>query len=246
MNSLTELKDSVDRYLQESEKRSLSSLSRASGIPYTTVRRIAQGEGQPTYRSATCLLMITTDNDTEMVCGYLEKYFPDEAKVFSLAQKNCHYDPENLGYLLEDELDCLIVDYVGTGTATYSKMIENFGKFGQTRVDRLISKGVLFENGEKLSLKNSNYFENPEKAIKTSQALANYFNLDSLGSEYSALANLSEGITLDGAKEIKKELSAFLTKTVQIMDNNPGDIPVFLVTLMNSHNNLLKKDVTRV
>ena len=76
------LKLEIDKYLSERPNRSIASLARKSGLAYSTVRRMAQGEAQPELSTVITILGATLGRDGFIT--FLKSYFPKEAQCSNL------------------------------------------------------------------------------------------------------------------------------------------------------------------
>lgn len=243
LESAIEIQNYINKYLKKSKKNNLKSLSKSSGITYPTLRRLANGEGSPSYRTAICILMVITNNDSQAVCNYLDQYFPNEAKLFKTILQKTEFAEDELQDTLEDEFDYFVLAYIGTKVSTKNSIARILGNPGLKSLDKFINQNLVFEENGKLRLKTDNYMLTNNNILNTIKSHALFFNQDMIGSEGACLYNLTEGVSIEGIRKIKAELNLFLTKACEIMDNYNGNIPIFLNGMMNAYDeNLIKED----
>ena len=142
-----DLKQVIDTYIDGHRSRSLATLSRASGVAYTTLRRFAQKEGNPTAEPV--LKILDAVLATKEKIGFLETHFPEIARTISRYagtsfQENADPTREELkmfvrrtphNYILN-----LAINVRGTSATTISRL---YGERGLEALDEMVECGVL-------------------------------------------------------------------------------------------------------
>ena len=78
------VKEIIDTYIDGHRSRSIATLARASGVSYTTLRRFAQKEGQPTAEPV--LKIADTVLKPEEKLNFVSKFFPEIASTLRLSE----------------------------------------------------------------------------------------------------------------------------------------------------------------
>ncbi|MDB2447065.1 hypothetical protein N9W79_00405 [bacterium] len=229
------LKLEIDKYLSERPNRSIASLARKSGLAYSTVRRMAQGEAQPELSTVITILGATLGR--EGFISFLKGYFPKEGAVFENHFSNTQkFSDEELDFFLRDEISNFIIHMSCTRHGTDVDTIQRIlGGRGMDKLDNLVEAGYIDRrpDGKIWFYKESFAYTNFETFLISNAIHTRIFDIKNIGSDAALLAHQTETVDAEGLRQIKQAGLEYLHKLMEIKKNQPGSIP-FYVTLMQN------------
>src|SRR5262245_60782147 len=83
-----DLRNVIDRYLDGHRGRSLATLSRASGVSYTTLRRLYQKEGNPTAEPVLKIADAALNNEEKL--AFINRHYPELAVTLNRFQTDAY------------------------------------------------------------------------------------------------------------------------------------------------------------
>lgn len=238
------LKNEIDQYLSERPNRSVASLARKSGLAYSTVRRIAQGEAQPELSTVITILGAILGRDGFI--SFLKNYFPKEGAVFenhfSTTQK---FSDEELDFFLRDEISNFIIHLSCTRHGTHIDTIKRLlGERGMNKLDNLIDAGYIDKrpDGKIWFYKESFAYTNFETFLISNAIHTRLFDIKNIGTDAALLAHQTETVDEEGLKQIKQAGLEYLNKIMEIKKKRPGSIPFFVTLMQNIYDDSLIKE----
>lgn len=229
------LKLEIDKYLSERPNRSIASLARKSGLAYSTVRRMAQGEAQPELSTVITILGAVLGRDGFI--SFLKNYFPKEGAVFENHFSSTErFSDEELDFFLRDEISNFIIHLCCTRNGTTVEIIQKLlGDRGMGKLDNLVEAGYIDRraDGKLWFYKDSFAYTNFETFLISNSIHTRLFDIKNIGTDAALLAHQTETVDAEGLKEIKQAGLDYLHKVMEIKKNRPGQIP-FYVTLMQN------------
>lgn len=229
------LKQQIDHYLGQRPSRSIASLARKSGLAYSTVRRIAQGEAQPEF--STVVTLLGSILSREAFVNFLKAYFPKEGRVFETHYQSTEkFSDEELDYFLRDEISNYIIHLCctrhGSDTETVKRIL---GERGLRRLDDLVDAGFVerHADGKLWFYKESFAYTNFETFLKSNSIHTRIFDTKNIGTDATLLAHQTETIDQTGLRKIKEAGIEYLNKIREIKNAHPGAIPFFVTVMQN-------------
>lgn len=143
---LNDLKKVIDGYLDGHRSRNLASLSRVSGVAYTTLRRFAQMEGHPTAEPV--LKILDAALNTNEKINFIKRHFPEIANSIN-SYSGVNYgnrEPEHdaLTTVVRRVPHCYILNLAtkidGTDLETVTRL---YGERGSEALEEMVELGVL-------------------------------------------------------------------------------------------------------
>ncbi len=142
----------VEEWMRDHERRNLKMLSRLSGVPYTSLRRIVQNEVDPNLDQALSILAYVASSDQRL--AYLQHNFPESARVLKSTLSNRDGSAnavEGQDSILEryvDDPDYVVLamladSHHGLSSEALSK---EFGRSGASMAQRLVDEEILEED----------------------------------------------------------------------------------------------------
>ena len=228
----SELQQLVQRYIDKSSIRSVAFLSRKAQLPYTTVRRVACGEGNPDFETVIAILNVIVDK--EIIMKFISKYFPDHYKIldgtFSTTMNESSDDYDHYPY---DEISNHILHLCSTSIGSNIDTITSlFGANGIKKLDNLIKNGLIERNQQRLIV-TSDHDLPVEKSLRNFEIFARIFDVENLGTNAALLCLVSEKTNQLGLVKIKQASEDYLKKARQVQKKNKGVIPFYLGLMHN-------------
>lgn len=229
------LKNQIEGFLGERPNRSIASLARKSGLAYSTVRRLAQGEAQPEF--STVITVLGAILGREAFINFLQEYFPKEGAVFATHfQSTERFSDEELDFFLRDEISNFIIHLSCTRHGSDVDTIKRIlGERGLRKLDDLVEAGFIDRrpDGRLWFYKESFAYTNFETFLISNAIHTRIFDIKNIGSDGALLAHQTETVDQNGLKEIKQAGIDYLKKIMEIKKNNPGAIPFFVTVMQN-------------
>ena len=246
-----DLKQVIDRYLNGHKTRSLATLSRISGVAYTTLRRFSQREGTPTAEPVLKILDATLG--TQEKIAFLEKHFPEIARTISrfAGRSSQEADParENLKMFYRRDPHNLILNLAinvqGTNVATIHRLL---GERGLEALDELVECQVLERDYQTDAIRYKDDWMvcvDSDFLLDQIRHSVAYFDRSMIGSQFARLAHLTASVNQEGLRKVYNILSEALTQITEVNEDSKyhGEIPYFLGALMNIYDKKpLQKD----
>ena len=246
-----DLKQVIDRYLAGHKTRSLATLSRISGVSYTTLRRFSQREGTPTAEPVLKILDATLA--TQEKIAFLEKHFPEIARTIArfADRPGREVDParENLKMFYRRDPHNLILNLAinvhGTDVETVRRLM---GERGLEALDELVECEVLERDYQTDAIR----YKDDTVVCTDSDFLfdqirhsVDYFDRSMLGSGLARLAHITASVNHEGLSQVHRILTEALTQ-ISAINEDPkycGRVPYFVGALMNVYDKKpLQKD----
>jgi hypothetical protein len=219
----------------------LATLSRISGVSYTTLRRFAQREGTPTAEPV--LKILDSTLGTREKIEFLERHFPEIARTISrYAQKASREDDparENLKMFYRRDPHNLILNLAINVRGTEVKTIRRLcGERGLEALDELVECQVLERDTATGAIR---YRDDTMLSVDSDFLLdqikhsVDYFDRAMLGSQVARLAHLTASVNKEGLQKIYQILSVAVSEIAAVNEDPKffGGIPYFVGALMN-------------
>jgi transcriptional regulator with XRE-family HTH domain len=230
----------IKAYLETHPHATLRSLAKRSGLSTMTVSRLAQGEVlRPSLEGAVAIIGVVAEQ--QKVAAFLQQYFPDTVARFERLTKDSAVmmNHDELELILDNPVSFAIFDLASMHAGITRTMVEaEFGKYGVTWLDAMISAGTLYEetSGHIYHKKHSvNLALNAADVLTKLRYRLQLFQTANLGTKAARLANLSESLNRQGMEKIHEILSGAIERiqTVRADPKMKGDLPVFVGFMMN-------------
>lgn len=237
---LNDLKVVIDGYLDGHRSRNLASLSRVSGVAYTTLRRFAQMEGHPTAEPV--LKILDAALNTKDKIRFLEKHFPEIASAIAGYAKLDHSAGDS-----ERELEkvfarrrphCYIMNLAGNPGGTTADTVNRlYGELGNAALDDMVETGILIrERGGKVVQRHPTFLTfDPEYLLNQIRNSADIFDLSLVGTDAARMWHWASGVNAEGLRRINEVASKAFAE-ISAINEDPryqGNIPCFAGLLMN-------------
>ena len=228
MALIPEIREKIDAWLEGGVDRSPAELARRAGLPYSTARRILQGECTPTYTSLGAILSLVAP-DTEVV-PLLFKQFPDKVDFL---KKHFHGESatvdQPLKTFLADQLATVIYGFI---TASKNLTVENirtkFGEQGLEKMHLLDKAGLISVSGESHLISSTEAFNvfDPNSFKQLVSAHADCIRVQNISNERGYVTFRNDSVSRDGYAEIISILERASAEIKSVMECSTGSIPV--------------------
>jgi|GEM_PF-4252501 len=204
-----------------------SLLQRRSGVSTSSLRRILQGEQQPSFANAVKLLSIVAANHRESRAA-LQQMFPDiiesVGNIFSEAALEGAMEGQRLEDLQKHLLrtpHCQIIYLCANAVGvTLDEARKAYGVAGVEALRELLEDDLLIERQGRLRLMSDNFnFSDVSVMKRVSVALMEEFDLRNIGTHRATIGHVSDAVNEDGLKEIQKATRECLKRLSSIRDD---------------------------
>lgn len=144
----------IKEWLDEKPARDITLLSRKTGVPYNTLRRIWNAEGEPNCNTALALLSVV--GQKEQCYAYLANHFPDAARFHTRefgedsSVKVSAYN-DSLRPFIEDFTSFFVLNMAYARIANKKGIQAVFGSQGLEKAHALVDAGKLtWDNNDNL------------------------------------------------------------------------------------------------
>ena len=245
MTSTGELSDNlrnvIDRYLNGHRNRSLATLSRASGVSYTTLRRLYQREGNPTAEPVLKIVDVALNNEEKL--EFIRRYYPEivvnvsglQAGVF--ASNSPRQETLKAFYVRDPHNYILNLAHNDRGT-TRETVQRIAGERGVEALDELVEHEILqVERVGKETIYRlpAMLSSDCDMALAQMKLSADHFDRSLIGTKAARLFHATASIDQRTLERIHDILSSAIRDVIDLKDDprNSGDIPLFVDMMMN-------------
>lgn len=230
----------IEGYLDGHRSRSLATLSRASGVSYTTLRRLYQREGHPTAEPVLKIVDATLTNDQKL--EFLTRYYPEIANAVTVERKT--YAPEGsrgdaLKAFLFREPHNFILNLAHTEKGTTREDVQRLtGERGTEALDELLENELLsveYVGKQQMIRRPPSLSQDCDIAINQIKLSADHFDRSLTGTKAARIFHTTGSVSQRALEEIHDILSGCIRAILEIKNDprNAGEIPMYAAMLMN-------------
>jgi hypothetical protein len=241
---MAELREVLEKYLQEAPRRSLNGLSKRCTVSEPTLRRILRGQIKTLPQISTVLDVLTTVSGeknsrklAEIFPGQIAKYLNETAP--HMAETNADYDPA-LNLELKNPTAYLIYKMASNRQGvSREKVSELFGAQGLFNLESMTKKGFVVEKDDRYFGSSRNFTGSYEDFLNNFKSVANFIktkDFDNKANLNPVLVNYSESISEEAYREVVNIQKAAHKKIRAILadENSKGPIPAFLLVALDT------------
>jgi hypothetical protein len=235
-----DLQKVIEKYLEGHRSRSLATLSRVSGVAYSTLRRFAQKEGVPTAEPVLKILDATLGTSDKL--AFLDRHFPGIARTIA---KHTADKPDQEPHAEEiatfyrrnphNFILNLTINARGTSVETIQRLC---GERGLEALDEMVECGVLtrdFATGAVRYKDESIVIADPGILLEQLRQSVDHFDRSLLGTEAARVGHATAAVNRAGLARVHAVVTEAL-RTIYEINEDPryaGDIPYYVGALMN-------------
>ncbi|MCY4381090.1 MAG: hypothetical protein OXC40_05945, partial [Proteobacteria bacterium] len=210
---------------------------RETDVPYSTLRRIVVGKGEPDLKTVIAILSVVCHQHQAQT--FLAKFYPRSFQAFNQAfhTEERRDDNSRPYHPADSDFDMNIFQMIAQDTSCTKESVTNsFGAFGLERISELIKSNYIGEDAlGRLYIIGFEMSDEPEIILKNTKVLARVFNQKNLNSNAALMASMSDSIDSEGLKKIRSYGDIFSQTIRQIVKEHPGSLPVFISRMHNVH-----------
>lgn len=231
---MEELSAAINRWLQGRKNRSLAMLAHRTNKAYSTIRYIAQGErlaNESTILAITDVIMMPWEK-----VKFFKRYFPHLGEMMEKAYapdlKEEEEQHELLRYFISREPHNRIFNMAASSHGTYRSTIRRLlGDVGESALQEMLNEGFLYKTEEgRIRYHNPSWTTTDvDETLTQIRASLEHFDRDLVGTDASALLNMTASIRREEIPRLKQLISRFVQELAQLK-NHPdaeGDVPFF-------------------
>ncbi len=225
ISATAQLKKYIDRYLEERNGRSRQTLSKKTGVSYSTLSRISTLECETTFEHAVHILKeVASDVERQ---AFIKQYYP--ATFAALAGEESKYvGKEDASNLLQDRLNYELFTYsCHKGGLEKAFVNSQYGLSGMTACNNLVENGLLRFDERANAFRADNLTINVDLVKNLLRSGLENFSAVAATSDRIYSKWFSERLNPDACLELFKVLREADKKVISIMTsaNSAGDIP---------------------
>lgn len=236
-----DLQNVIERYLDGHRSRSIATLSRVSGVAYSTLRRFAQKEGNPTAEPVFKILDATLPTAEKI--AFLKIHFPAIAhsieRFAGPAAEAAKANTEEFAIFYRRNPHNFILNLSITASGTTVETIQRLcGERGLSALDELVEAEILTRDLKTGAVKfnqSSIVITDPDLTLNQIRLALEYFDRSTMGTEAARIGYASQSLNLAGLTRVHELLTEALRQVYAINDDPKyqGDIPCFLGAIFN-------------
>lgn len=230
----------IESYLDGHRSRSLATLSRVSGVAYSTLRRFAQKEGNPTAEPVLKILDATLGTTEKL--AFLDRHFPGIARTIAkytgqASDQEPHAEEISMFYRRSPHnfILNLTININGTTVDTIQRLC---GERGIEALDEMVECRILtrdYKTGAVKYRSESILIADPSLLLEQIRRSTDYFDRALLGTEAARVGHATAAVNRVGLARAHAILTDALRAIYEINEDPryAGDIPYFVGALMN-------------
>ena len=226
---LKDLKNLIEDWLKDRSTRNLSLLSRQSGVPYPTLRRVYQQENSPTLETVLSLLSVVAPGDNAL--SFLNQHFSSVGSWVSKLVKglNTQFPTADIHEELRDRISFAIITLASAQGTTRILIEKKFGEYGVAKLNRLLEMDAIYEKDDRLYFRYENFSVIDSRLIlEQIKHTVDLFDVKQLG-DHAVCAQLhTEGLNDAGVIQLARRLSEFEEDLQRIFVRERGTNVVML------------------
>ncbi len=226
---LADLKLLINEWMSERPTRNLSLLSRQSGVPYPTLRRVYQQENSPTLETVLALLNIVAP--TESALNFLAKHFPSVGSWVGklVTGYDTRISSDDFNEELRDRISFAIITLASAGGTSFETIDAMFGEYGLTKLRRLLEIEAIVERDGQLRCRYENFSVlDPRLVLEQIRHTVDLFDMSQLGQTAVCAQLHTDGLSEQGVRELSRSIHDFEDKLQQIFLTHKGPNVVML------------------
>ncbi len=235
-----DLQKVIEKYLDGHRSRSLATLARVSGVAYTTLRRFAQREGNPTAEPVLKILDATLGTKEKL--AFLELHFPGIARTIAKhwgKAEGGEPNAEELAVFYRRSPHNFILNLTINANGSTVETIQRLcGERGVAALDEMVESQVLerdLRTGKVRYRSDCLVIADPSLLLDQIRHSVEYFDHSLLGTEAARIGHATAPVNREGLAKVHAIVTEALREIYEINEDPryAGDIPYFVGALMN-------------
>lgn len=229
----------ITAYINQKAVRSIASLARASGVPYTTVRRIRYGLGQADLATINPILRVVMSSDEYL--AFMHRYYSQAYQVLAAIYAPPPPAGGNGGRkpaydAAANAIVQLCAARDGIEEAELKAFIkEHYGAQGTAHYAMVLKGGYLEIKGTRVYLQWSRFRERTLAILlKEIEILTHLFSRKNLGTDAALLGLISENVSHQGLGLLKAAGQTYLHQVREAQEKYQGRDMVYCLGMMQN------------
>lgn len=237
------LKFYIDRYLSLNHKRSRHTLSKKTGVSYSTLTRILAGQGETSFEQAVKIMKeVAVLEDLDL---FVKRHFPDTYNVLDAFESRT-YRSQGLIQAVTQRQSFELLTLASHEVGLSIKLVtERYGSYGLELCKDLTESGVFEYDADHEIYRMDNYpSNNLEVLISTiKSSLDNFYDIAKRTTHYH-LTWYTNRVNENAISKIRKILRETDKKILEVMDepSSAGEISFEYITI-GKPTNILPKEM---
>lgn len=234
-----EMADLIEEYLKINPRQSVRSVSVRSGIPYTTLRRIASGREPDFYQALAVSAVVCEPSKAD---SFMTKHYGNRFRFYAGDRTKSVESMENHD-TLSKQLENRIFSLVNAkGLVERSEIEIGFGKSGLNALDNLVEAEMLIcqNDGQVKPVSEHIRRVNAGEITRSLGFRLNELKQENLGTDGAFLSLLTRRVTVEKLKELRTEVKRHIETVISILQDEPEPgqgIPVWIAGAMDTLDN---------
>lgn len=236
MQIVDDLRQAIGRWLEGNQVRNVGMLATKSGVSHSSIRRVLNEECKSIdFTNAFAILQVTCS--WQETLEIMQKHYPS-----TIANIRTMSEVMRVTEAIDHDLEQALLDYeaftivsladMPEGT-TVDEVVEILGLIGQIRVPELVSRGLLYMEGDRVKVKP---FASVNLHYITAQIqhILRFLRHEDIGKGIQHANIHSGGVDKQGQLEIHEIMQRAREEVDRVTAARPGKIPVFTSMIMGS------------
>lgn len=226
---LKDLKHLVDDWLKERGTRNLSLLSRQSGVPYPTLRRVYQQENSPSLETVLSLLSVVAPGDNAL--SFLNKHFSSVGSWVSKLVKSLdtQFPSADIHEELRDRISFAIITLASAQGTTRLLIEKKYGEYGLAKLSQLLEMDAIYEKDDRLYFRYENFSVLDARLIlEQIKHTVELFDVKQIGDPAVCAQLHTDGLSDLGVTLLARKLAEFEEDLQRIFSRERGSNVVML------------------
>jgi hypothetical protein len=226
---LADLKELIDAWLRDRPTRNLSLLSRQSGVPYPTLRRVYQQENSPSLETVLALLNVVTNSEAAL--RFLNDHFNSVGAWVGKLVKgfDTQFTTGDFNEELRDRISFAILTLAGAGGTSFAAIDRKFGEYGLAKLRRLMEIEAIYEKDGTLRCRYESFSVlDPRLILEQIKHTVDLFDMGQLGDPAVCAQLHTDGLDDVGVNELSQAILEFEENLRRIFSSHRGHNVVML------------------
>ncbi len=225
------IKEVIRCWLDENNRRSLTHIVKKSGLSYSTVRRLAEGEREP--QQGTVISALSAIMSLDEVNKILRPYYPNLAKLAAhdpRSSKKYEFLEKGEGDFEWQGYDPWILALASTpqGVSKFI-LLRKFGEICEPRIESLLNRGVLREINGRIKTSSENILDpSPASVLNRIRVFVENFDTNKVGDGafYSYKSFALDEDQIQEILDIKREEERKINEVISRRSAHPNKVYV--------------------
>lgn len=226
-------------HISAKPSRSVASLARRSGVPYTTVRRLSQGNGTPDLTTIHQILLVVTSHSGYL--AYIQKFYPDCYEILRKTFAEKTSTPNHQTPKVDPVANAVVRLCFKEGGIPEEELLiymkDRYGDRGLRSVRELKKYGyVIVKDGRAMLEPNSFKHTSTEVTLQYIGAMTRAFHVSLVDTDAASVAFVSRRVNTKALGLLKKAGQQYFKQLTELQTTkSSGEIPYYMILMQNTY-----------